>query len=137
MQRNVSASVRSADTAGAPRPLAEKAMRGIGAMVLTWGLITTVQAAPPKPGSAGDFLFNGQPLAHWIGAIKEHRREAFDFVNGVGPKHKAIVPRLECLLEDPDPWVRALTIVALGNIGPEAAPALPAIARRLSDGWNI
>jgi len=51
----------------------------------------------------------------------------------VGPKRTLVIADLESTLEDPHPLVREETAFELGKMGPDAASAVPAIARARLD----
>jgi HEAT repeat protein len=51
----------------------------------------------------------------------------------LGPVAKTALPELISMLNDPAPEVRALASFAIGKIGPDSAPALPALQRLITN----
>src|SRR5205085_171038 len=83
--------------------------------------------------SAADVLAGlGEPGAEaLVGCLgdRERRRLAEPALVRMGP---AALPALEAALENPDAQVRGAAAGVLGDLGPAAAPAVPALAKRLA-----
>jgi HEAT repeat protein len=54
-------------------------------------------------------------------------------IGEMGSKAEVAVPRLMPLLQDTNPWTRAMTAGALGRVGPGAKDAVPALVKALKD----
>ncbi len=87
-----------------------------------------------RPVAAAEPTFHGKTLAEWSRQLREgkplERRRAATAL-GLGPFGKSAVPALVDALGTSDEDVRRCAIHALGDIGPEAATALPALTKLL------
>jgi len=59
---------------------------------------------------------------------KIHDKTAYGFLV-LGPEAKTALPELISMLEDPAPEVRMIASFAIGKIGPDCTPAIPALQR--------
>ena len=81
---------------------------------------------------------DGKPIArdHVIGVERRWNERAIVFDDAAyalaSSGEKAVSPLAE-LLDNPDPWVRINAVFALGEIGPAARSAIPAIVKLLGD----
>jgi HEAT repeat protein len=69
----------------------------------------------------------------WLGLHPQHFKEiqekaAYGFLV-LGPETKTALPELISMLDDPAPEVRTIASFAIGKIGPDGAPAIPALQR--------
>lgn len=69
----------------------------------------------------------------WLGPHPQNLKEiqekaAYGFLV-LGPEAKTALPELISMLDDPAPEVRTIASFAIGKIGPDGAPAIPALQR--------
>jgi HEAT repeat protein len=81
------------------------------------------------------FHFSGQ--YDWLGFHPQRfddiqNKAAYGFLV-LGPVAKSALPEFISMLNDPAPEVRALASFAIGKIGPDSAPALPALQRLITN----
>jgi len=104
----------------------------------------------------GEAFYNGRPTSYWAGAVDDFAQQrGWDdswlaaTLNGIGlnswvanrnacpdlleRKEPAAVLVLIALLQNPDPDIRSWAAWGLGNIGPEARAAVPALVLLLTD----
>lgn len=81
--------------------------------------------------------FSGEPVAHWLDAIKSAdpkvRKRAADVLGNVGPVDPGAVPALATAARDRDPKVRDAAVLALSKIGSDAASAVAALEEATRD----
>jgi HEAT repeat protein len=109
----------------------------IAALALAAGTFAAAAEPATKPPE-----YNGKPLDFWLKALRSEdqnlQNQAVYVVSTAGPAAKAAVPDLVALLKKLKPGddtrgLRYTIAGALGNIGPDARPALPAITAMLDD----
>jgi HEAT repeat protein len=61
-----------------------------------------------------------------------HDKTAYGFLV-LGPEAKTALPELISMLDEPAPEVRAMAAFAIGMIGPDGAPAVPALQRLITN----
>jgi HEAT repeat protein len=134
----------SADEVGVPGPAGPCALpAGLQALcrLLVWPLAL---AAALSGCGAGEPVQDGKPLSAWVRQAQQVRRgdapgdgfperqQAFAALVKIGPP---AVPALAALLRESATWdVRWKAAEALGEIGPAARDAVPALADALRDG---
>ncbi|HEY9507098.1 MAG TPA: HEAT repeat domain-containing protein [Gemmatimonadales bacterium] len=113
--------------------------RALGALTLTLALATSRASAQEAAGSK-EPVSRGRPLSEWIADLKAAapatRNGAAYEIAGLGPAAKPAVPALIAALDDPDPAVRFPVTVALGEIGPDAADAVPRLKQMMAEEFN-
>jgi HEAT repeat protein len=71
--------------------------------------------------------FNGQPVEHWLQAIRspdpKARKKAADVLGNVGPIDPSAIPALIEAVKDPDARVRDAAVLGLSKNGTAAADA--------------
>jgi HEAT repeat protein len=102
------------------------------------GLVSQLQSADPDArGKASLAIIRvGEPAVPGLiemlkSADPQHRATATSTLFGMGPKARAAVLPLSEGLSDPATEMRVSTAMALESIGPDAAPAVPALVRAL------
>ena len=113
--------------------------RALGALTLTLAL--TAGAASAQDAATGkEPVSRGRPLSEWIADLKAAapatRNAAAYEIAGLGPAAKPAIPALIEALDDPDASVRFPVTVALGEIGPEAAAAVPRLKQMMFEEIN-
>ncbi len=100
-------------------------------------VVLAVLAGCSRREVPSDRYFSGQPVSHWLQAVRgpdaKARKKAADVLGNVGPSDRAVVPALSDALADRDARVRAAAVLALAKIGPEAAPAAERLKALLQD----
>jgi len=112
--------------------------RAFGALTLILAL--TTGGASAQDAAGGQPVARGRPLSEWIADLKSAapatRNAAAYEIAGLGPAAKPAVPALIEALDDPDAAVRFPVTVALGEIGPEAAAAVPRLKQMMFEEIN-
>lgn len=89
------------------------------------------------PAVPKDRYFKGQPVAHWLEAIRNSdpktRQMAADVLGNVGTSDPAVVPALIEAIKDKNAKVRGAAVLSLSRIGPDAADAAPALQAIAND----
>jgi HEAT repeats len=113
--------------------------RALGALTLILALTTGAASAQNAAGGK-EPVTRGRPLSEWIADLKADapatRNAAAYEIAGLGPAAKPAVPALIEALDDPDAAVRFPVTVALGEIGPEAAAAVPRLKQMMFEEIN-
>jgi HEAT repeat protein len=113
--------------------------RALGALTLILAL-TTGSASAQNAAGGKEPVSHGRPLSEWIADLKAAapatRNAAAYEIAGLGPAAKPAVPALIEALEDPDAAVRFPVTVALGEIGPDAAAAVPRLKQMMFEEIN-
>lgn len=113
--------------------------RALGALFLLLALSTGSVSAQSTAGGK-EPISRGRPLSEWIADLKAAapsvRNAAAYEIASMGPAAKAAVPALIEALDDPDPAVRFPVTVALGEIGADAAAAVPRLQQMMFDEIN-
>ena len=113
--------------------------RALGALTLILAL-TTGGASAQNAAGGKEPVAGGRPLSELIADLKAAapatRNAAAYEIAGLGPAAKPAVPALIEALDDPDAAVRFPVTVALGEIGPEAAPAGPRLKQMMFEEIN-
>jgi HEAT repeat protein len=113
--------------------------RALGALTLILALTTGGASAQNAAGGA-EPVAGGRPLSELIADLKAAapatRNAAAYEIAGLGPAAKPAVPALIEALDDPDAAVRFPVTVALGEIGPEAAAAVPRLKQMMFEEIN-
>jgi len=113
--------------------------RALGALTLILAL-TTGGASAQNAAEGKDPVAGGRPLSELIADLKAAapatRNAAAYEIAGLGPAAKPAVPALIEALDDPDAAVRFPVTVALGEIGPEAAAAVPRLKQMMFEEIN-
>jgi hypothetical protein len=113
--------------------------RALGALTLILALTTGGASAQNAAGDK-EPVSHGRPLSEWIADLKAAapatRNAAAYEIAGLGPAAKPAVPALIEALEDPDAAVRFPVTVALGEIGPDAAAAVPRLKQMMFEENN-
>ena len=113
--------------------------RALGALTLILAL-TTGRASAQDAAGAKEPVSRGRPLSEWIADLKASapatRNAAAYEIAGLGPAAKPAVPALIEALDDPDAAVRFPVTVALGEIGPDAAAAVPRLKQMMFEEIN-
>jgi hypothetical protein len=82
-------------------------------------------------------IYRGRAVKQWILDLKSDddytRRLAKKNLDDMGPEDKAMVPALVAAVDDPDKDVRIAALRLLGQIGPGAKKALPAVDKAKLD----
>ncbi len=91
-------------------------------------------------GAAKDPVTDGRPLSEWIADLKadapQTRNAAAYEISGLGPAGAPAVSALIVALDDPNPTVRFPVTVALAEIGPAAAEAVPRLKKMMDEEIN-
>ena len=113
--------------------------RALGALTLILAL-TTGGASAQNAAGGKEPVALGRPLSELIADLKAAapatRNAAAYEIAGRGPAAKPAVPALIEALDDPDAAVRFPVTVALGEIGPEAAAAVPRLKQMMFEEIN-
>ena len=113
--------------------------RALGALTLILAL-TTGGASAQNAAGGKEPVAGGRPLSELIADLKAAapatRNAAAYEIAGLGPAAKPAVPALIEALDDPDAAVRFPVTVALGEIGPEAAAAVPRLKQMMFEEIN-
>ena len=113
--------------------------RALGALTLILAL-TTGGASAQNAAGGEEPVARGRPLSELIADLKAAapatRNAAAYEIAGLGPAAKRAVPALIEALDDPDAAVRFPVTVALGEIGPEAAAAVPRLKQMMFEEIN-
>ena len=113
--------------------------RALGALTLILAL-TTGGASAQNAAEGEEPVARGRPLSELIADLKAAapatRNAAAYEIAGLGPAAKPAVPALIEALDDPDAAVRFPVTVALGEIGPEAAAAVPRLKQMMFEEIN-
>ncbi|HVK00295.1 MAG TPA: HEAT repeat domain-containing protein [Gemmatimonadales bacterium] len=113
--------------------------RALGALTLILAL-TTGGASAQNAAGGKEPVAGGRPLSELISDLKAAapatRNAAAYEIAGLGPAAKPAVPALIEALDDPDAAVRFPVTVALGEIGPEAAAAVPRLKQMMFEEIN-
>jgi HEAT repeat protein len=113
--------------------------RALGALTLILAL-TTGGASAQNAAGGEEPVARGRPLSELIVDLKAAapatRNAAAYEIAGLGPAAKPAVPALIEALDDPDAAVRFPVTVALGEIGPEAAAAVPRLKQMMFEEIN-
>ncbi len=100
-------------------------------------------AAPAPAANAGEVMYKGKPLSHYVRKLDHPdfttRLFAHSAIDAIGPAAAAAVPALLAVLDgrEParkldEPSLKGAALASLGAIGPAALPAVPKIAAALS-----
>jgi len=80
-----------------------------------------------QPDVPKEKYFGGEPVEHWLEAIKspdpKARKKAADVLGNVGPVDPRAVPALIEAVKDRDAKVRDAAVLGLSKIGPQASSA--------------
>jgi HEAT repeat protein len=80
-----------------------------------------------RPAGRGPVLSHGQPVAYWVGQLKQPdakaRKKAVAALGHVGAADPAVIPALIAAVKDRDAGVRDEAVLALLRIGPDALDA--------------
>lgn len=102
-----------------------------------WPILLVLLAGcggPPVPTAR---YFSGEPVDHWLEAIKstdpKTRKHAAEVLGNVGASDPAVVPALTTAVKDPDAKVRDAAVLALSKIGPPAIEAESALQEATKD----
>ena len=113
--------------------------RALGAFTLILALSTGSAFAQNASGGS-EPVSRGRPLSEWVADLKAAapsvRNAAAYEIASRGPAAKPAVPALIAALDDPDPTVRFPVTVALGEIGPDAAAAVPRLKQMMFEEIN-
>jgi HEAT repeat protein len=113
--------------------------RALGALALIIAL-TTGGASAQNAAGAKEPVSRGRPLSAWIADLKAAapatRNAAAYEIASLGPAAKPAVPALIEALDDPKATVRFPVTVALGEIGPDAAAAVPRLKQMMFEEIN-
>ena len=113
--------------------------RALGALTLILAL-TTGGASAQNAAGGKEPVAGGRPLSELIADLKAAapatRNAAAYEIAGLGPAAKPAVPALIEALDDPDAAVRFPVTVALGEIGPQAAAAVPRLKQMMFEEIN-
>jgi HEAT repeat protein len=113
--------------------------RALGALTLILAL-TTGGASAQNAAGGKEPVAGGRPLSELIADLKAAapatRNAAAYEIAGLGPAAKPAVSALIEALDDPDAAVRFPVTVALGEIGPEAAAAVPRLKQMMFEEIN-
>ena len=113
--------------------------RALGALALIIAL-TTGGASAQNAAGAREPVSRGRPLSEWIADLKAAapatRNAAAYEIASLGPAAKPAVPALIEALDDPEAAVRFPVTVALGEIGPDAAAAVPRLKQMMFEEIN-
>jgi HEAT repeat protein len=113
--------------------------RALGAFAL---ILTLAAGRASAQNAAGgqEPASRGRPLSEWIAELKapapSTRNAAAYEIASMGAAAKAAVPALIEALDDPDAAVRFPVTVALGEIGPDAAAAVPRLQQMMFEEIN-
>src|SRR5262245_9881008 len=81
--------------------------------------------------------FSGQPVEHWLEAIRSSdaktRKRAADVLGNVGASDPAVIPALVTAVKDQDAAVRDAAVLAISKIGPLAAQAADVLREAVKD----
>ena len=113
--------------------------RALGALALILAL-TTGSASAQNAAGGQEPVSRGRPLSEWIADLKAAapatRNAAAYEIASMGPAAEPAVPALIEALDDPDAAVRFPVTVALGEIGPDAAAAVPRLKQMMYEEIN-
>jgi HEAT repeat protein len=113
--------------------------RAFGALTLIIAL-TTGGASAQNAARGQEPVSRGRPLSEWIAELKAAapatRNAAAYEIASLGPAAKPAVPALIEALDDPNATVRFPVTVALGEIGPDAAAAVPRLKQMMFEDVN-
>jgi HEAT repeat protein len=113
--------------------------RAFGALTLILAL-TTGGASAQDAAKGQEPVSQGRPLSEWITDLKAAapatRNAAAYEIASLGPAAKPAVPALIEALDDPHAAVRFPVTVALGEIGPDAAAAVPRLKQMMFEEIN-
>jgi HEAT repeat protein len=113
--------------------------RALGALTLILAL-STGRASAQDAAKGQEPVSRGRPLSEWIADLKAAapatRNAAAYEIASLGPAGKPAVPALIEALDDPDAAVRFPVTVALGEIGPDAAAAVPRLKQMMFEEIN-
>jgi HEAT repeat protein len=113
--------------------------RALGAFTLILAL-TTGRASAQNAAGGQEPVSRGRPLSEWIADLKAAapatRNAAAYEIASMGAAAKPAVPALIEALDDPDATVRFPVTVALGEIGPDAAAAVPRLKQMMFEEIN-
>ena len=114
--------------------------RALGALGLILALSAGSASAQDTAAGANEPVSRGRPLSEWIaelkGAAPSTRNAAAYEIASMGPAAKGAVPALIEALDDPNPSVRFPVTVALGEIGADAAAAVPRLKQMMAEEIN-
>jgi HEAT repeat protein len=102
--------------------------------------LTTTSLAAQRTNKPKEPEFDGRPLSSWVKDLKadapQIRNAAAYVISGMGADAKSAVPALIESLDDPEAAVRFPVCVALREIGPDAAAAVPALEKLMREDRN-
>jgi HEAT repeat protein len=100
-------------------------------------VIAAVAAGCRRQSAPTELYFSGQPVSHWLEALKgsdsKARKKAVDVLGNVGVADPAVLPALIGAMKDKDPQVRDAAVLAVSKVGPAAAAAEPALREAVKD----
>ncbi len=110
-----------------------RAVRAIGKDALP----TLLRIAHTRDTLPRQALFDLSQRYHWLG-FRTQRFEDVQFKAAygflvLGPEAKSALPELISMLDDHAPEVHLLAAFAIGKIGPDGAPAIPALQRLITN----
>jgi HEAT repeat protein len=113
--------------------------RALGALTLILAF-STGRATAQKAAQGQEPVSRGRPLSAWIAELKAAapatRNAAAYEIASLGAAAKPAVPALIEALDDPEATVRFPVTVALGEIGPDAAAAVPRLKQMMFEEIN-
>lgn len=110
-----------------------RAVRAIGKDALP----TLLRLAHTRDTLPRQALFDLFQRYHWLGFRTQrfediHLKAAYGFLV-LGPEAKSALPELISMLDDPASEVQIVAAFAIGKIGPDGAPAIPALQRLITN----
>lgn len=97
------------------------------------GLLASLSGCGKAPAT----LAHGQPVTHWVQALRgseaKTRKKAVKVLANVGLTDAAVLPALIEAVKDRDAGVRNEAVLALLKLGPQARAAIPALAEARQD----
>lgn len=113
--------------------------RALGTLVMAT-LLLAGSAAAQNAAAKESPVADGRPLKELIADLKaaapQTRNAAAYEIAGLGPAGAGAVPALIEALDDPEAVVRFPVTVALGEIGPGAAAAVPRLKQMMQEELN-
>jgi HEAT repeat protein len=105
--------------------------------VFTAIVLAALAAGCQRPSVPTELYFSGQPVSHWLEALKspdpKARKKAVDVLGNVGPGDPVVLPALIGAMKDEDPQVRDAAVLAVSKMGPAGAAAEPALREAARD----